>query len=74
MSEMMLSLTLMTAFFFEESNDDDKAEIPSGLSSDDSSGKYFIFNSMAWKINLTEKNVPHEKCILRKFFFTFFEG
>ena len=43
MSEMMLSLTLMTAFFFEESNDDDKAEIPSGLSSDDSSGKYFIF-------------------------------
>jgi len=43
MSEMMLSLTLMTAFFFDESNDDDKAEIPSGLSSDDSSGKYLVF-------------------------------
>jgi len=43
MSEMMLSLTLMTAFFFDESNDDDKAEIPSGLSSDDSSGKYLGF-------------------------------
>ena len=33
----MLSLTLMTAFFFDESNVDDNAVKPSGLNSDDSS-------------------------------------